>query len=177
MKLTRLSFILLALAGHAFSVSAEDGNTARPGGKLPKDVKVALVKVAGDFVDPVNVAVPRDGSGRVFVCERPGVVRIIKDGKVLPKPFLDIHETVVSSFLEQGLYDIEFHPDFKTNGKFYIHYSDMWFNGDSFIVEYKVSAKNPDKADPDSARVIMQIEQPYANHNGGELVFGPDGYL
>ncbi|MGB3117848.1 MAG: PQQ-dependent sugar dehydrogenase [Verrucomicrobiales bacterium] len=177
MKLTRLSFILLALAGLAFSASAEEGNTARPGGKLPKDVKVALVKVAGDFVDPVNVAVPRDGSGRVFVCERPGVVRIIKDGKVLPKPFLDIHETVVSSFLEQGLYDIEFHPDFKTNGKFYIHYSDMWFNGDSFIVEYKVSAKNPDKADPDSARVIMQIEQTYANHNGGELVFGPDGYL
>ena len=61
----------------------------------------------------------------------------IKTGKFLKRPFLDIKETVVSSFLEQGLYDLEFHPDFKNNRKFYVHYSDMWFNGDSFIVEYQ----------------------------------------
>ena len=152
--------------------------TARPGGKLSRPIQVSLEKVADGFADPVNVVSPRDGSGRLFVVERPGVVKIVdKNGKVLKRPFLDIKETVVSSFLEQGLYDLEFHPDFKNNRKFYVHYSDMWFNGDSFIVEYQATADNPNRADLDSVRVVMQIEQPYSNHNGGELVFGPDGYL
>jgi glucose/arabinose dehydrogenase len=161
-----------------FAASSVQAQTVtQPGGTLPRNTAIQLVQVADGFIDPVNVAIPNDGSGRLFVVERPGTVRIIKNGKTLKRPFLDIHRTVVSSFLEQGLYDLEFHPDFKTNGLFYIHYSDMWFNGDSFIVEYSVSKDNPDKADLKSSRVIMQIEQPYANHNGGELAFGPDGYL
>jgi glucose/arabinose dehydrogenase len=163
----------LALASFA---SAQD-KVAQPGGKLPKDVSIELVEVAGGFIDPINVAIPKDGTDRVFVVERQGVIRIIKDGEVLKRPFMDISDIVVSSFVEQGLYDIEFHPYFKKNGLFYIHYSDMWFNGDSMIAEYKVDSKNKDKADPDSARVIIRIHQPYANHNGGEIVFGPDGYL
>ena len=152
---------------------------AQPGGKLPKPIDVRIVKVIGDLVDPINVVSPKDGTGRLFIVERDGYVRILKDGKIQSrkKAFLNISDTTVSSFLEQGLYDIEFHPDFKKNGKFYVHYSDMWFNGDSFIVEYTVDKDNPDKADKESVRVIMTIEQPYANHNGGELAFGPDGYL
>ena len=173
-KLCTLFIIAFFLSHASF---AEEHNTARPGGKIPGSPKIELVQVAHGFVDPINVAVPKDGSGRVFVVERPGTVRIVKNGKILKEPFLDIRQTVVSSFLEQGLYDLEFHPDFKKNGKFYVHYSDMWFNGDSFIVEYKADTKNPNKADIKSAKVIMKIEQPYANHNGGELVFGPDGYL
>lgn len=162
----------------ALSVAAAPThNTAEPGGKLPKPLKVALVQVATGFVDPVRVTPAPDGSNRLFVCERTGVVRLIKDGKIADKPFLDIHDTVVSSFLEQGLYDLEFHPKFRENRKFYVHYSDMWFNGASFIVEYQASAKNPDRADPESARVVMQMVRPYANHNGGEIAFGPDGYL
>ncbi|MDE0835904.1 MAG: PQQ-dependent sugar dehydrogenase [Akkermansiaceae bacterium] len=148
--------------------------------KLPKPVSIQMIKIADDLIDPINVVSPKDGTGRLFVIERDGYVRIIdKEGKIQPrkKAFLNISDTTVSSFLEQGLYDLEFHPDFKTNGKFYIHYSDMWFNGDSFIVEYQVSKTNPNKADKKTVRVIMQIEQPYANHNGGELAFGPDGYL
>ena len=141
-------WILPCLA--ALSVSAAPThNTATPGGKLPTPLKVALVQVATGFVDPVRVTPAPDGSNRLFVCERTGVVRLVKDGKTADKPFLDIHDTVVSSFLEQGLYDLEFHPKFQENGKFYIHYSDMWFNGASFVVEYKVSAKNPDRADPE----------------------------
>ncbi|MGC6459686.1 MAG: PQQ-dependent sugar dehydrogenase [Akkermansiaceae bacterium] len=167
-----------AMAQEASSVPTKKEDVAQPGRtKLPKPVKIAMVKVAGDLIDPINVTSAGDGSGRLFICERHGVVRVFKDGKILKRPFLDISDTTVSSFLEQGLYDIEFHPKFKENGKFYVHYSDMWFNGDSFIVEYQVNKNNPDKADPKTARVVMQIEQPYANHNGGELVFGPDGYL
>jgi glucose/arabinose dehydrogenase len=161
----------------AVGLNGQMHNTAEKGGKLTGSPAIELVQVATGFVDPINVAVPKDGSGRVFVVERPGIVKIVENGKVLKEPFLDIRQTVVSSFLEQGLYDLEFHPDYKKNGLFYVHYSDMWFNGDSFIVQYKVSDKNPNMADKNSGKVIMKIEQPYANHNGGELVFGPDGYL
>ncbi|MDG0994683.1 MAG: PQQ-dependent sugar dehydrogenase [Akkermansiaceae bacterium] len=190
MKKTTIQYASAATLGLALSITpiaaqatntmvpSKKENVAQPGNtKLPKPVKIAMVKVAGDLIDPINVTSANDGTGRMFICERQGVVKILKDGKILKRPFLDISDTTVSSFLEQGLYDIEFHPKFKENGKFYVHYSDMWFNGDSFIVEYKVNKNNPDKADPKTARVIMQIEQPYANHNGGELVFGPDGYL
>lgn len=174
--------LLFALAALTLSLplaaySAEATKPVQPGGKLPKKVAIQLVKVADDLVEPVHVAAPNDGSGRVFICERPGVVKVVKDGKVLRRPFLDIKDKTVSSFLEQGLYDIEFHPKFKENGLFYIHYSDMWFNGDGLIVEYKVKADNPDQADMESARVVMHLERPYCNHNGGEIVFGPDGYL
>ena len=177
-NLTRCACLVTALLlASSGALNAQASKTARPGGKIPRNLEVQLEKVAGGFTDPVNVVSPRDGSGRLFVVERPGIVKIVKDGEVMRRPFLDIKETVVSSFLEQGLYDMEFHPNFKNNGLFYVHYSDMWFNGDSFIVEYRASSDNPDRADLDSVRVVMQIEQPYSNHNGGELVFGPDGYL
>ncbi len=161
------------------SARAADTETlpAQPGGKLPGSVAIQLVKVADGLVDPVHVAAPHDGTGRLFVCERPGVVRIVKDGKLLAKPFLDIKDKTLSSFLEEGLYAIEFHPKFKENGIFYISYADLWFNGATLLVEYRVDKKNPDKADPDSARVVMQIDFPYCNHHGGKMKFGPDGCL
>ncbi len=170
--------LILALAlGAGMSASAADPKPVQPGGKLPGNPKIVLVKVADGLAEPTHVDAPKDGSGRIFVCERPGLVRVIKNGKLLKKPFLDIRQVTVSSFLEQGLYDIAFHPKYKENGLFYVHYSDMWFNGDGMIVEYKVKKGKPDEADPDSARVVMQLHRPYCNHNGGEITFGPDGYL
>jgi glucose/arabinose dehydrogenase len=157
-------------------VAAEDA-PAQPGGKVEGVPAVALVKVADGLVDPVDVAAPNDGSGRLFVCERHGVIRVVKDGKLLEKPALDIRDKTLSSFLEEGLFGVEFHPKFKENGLVYVSYSDLWFNGATMLVEYKVSKKNPDRLDPDSARVIMQIDFPYCNHHGGKMKFGPDGYL
>lgn len=159
------------------SLHAEVASVAVPGGKLPSATAIQFVKVADGLVDPIHVTSPKDGSGRLFVCERPGLVRIIKDGKLQEKPFLDIKDKTLSSFLEEGLFAIEFHPKFKENGLFYISYSDLWFNGSTMLVQYKVSDKNPDKADMDSAKVIMQIDFPYCNHHGGKMAFGPDGYL
>jgi glucose/arabinose dehydrogenase len=153
-------------------------NVARPGGKLPKDVKVQLVEVAGGFVDPIHVASPKDGSGRLFVCERPGVIKIIgKDGKVMDEPFYDNKANTSFQFLESGLYCVEFHPKFKENGLLYISYADMWFNGSTMIVEYKVDANDKNKVDMASARPIMRIDFPYCNHHGGKIAFGPDGFL
>lgn len=160
------------------TVKPEEIEVARPGGKLPGDVKVQLVKVAGDFVDPIHVASAKDGTGRLFVCERPGRIKIInKNGKVLDEPFYDNLANTAFQFLECGLYCVEFHPKFKENGLLYVSYADMWFNGATFIVEYKVAGGDANKVDMSSARPIMRIDFPYANHHGGKIAFGPDGYL
>jgi glucose/arabinose dehydrogenase len=153
-------------------------NTAVPGGKLTGNVAVQLVEVAGGFVDPIHVTAPKDGTGRLFVCERPGTIKIIgKDGKVLDEPFYNNTANTLFQFVEEGLYCIEFHPKFKENGLFYVSYADLWFNGATFIVEYKVDPSDPNKADMASARPILRIDYPYCNHHGGKIAFGPDGYL
>jgi glucose/arabinose dehydrogenase len=176
MKLT-LSLLTLTAMLTGASLRAAETKPAQPGGKLPGNVAVSLVKVADDLVDPVSVAAPNDGTGRVFVVERPGVIQIIKDGKKLKKPFLDIKDKTISSFLELGMFSMAFHPDFKSNGKVYVAYADLWFNGATMIAEYKVSKSNPDRLDPESVKILMQIDFPYCNHHGGQIAFGPDGYL
>ncbi len=169
--------LLLTMAMAFMVIVARGEKTARPGGDLPGEVAIDLVKVGDGFVDPMNVVSPPGESDRLFVIERWGVVRIIQDGEVLDEPFLDLRNDVVTAFLEQGLYDLAFHPNFQENGLFYVHYADRMRNGDSMIVEYKVSSDNPNRADFQSARPVLKIKQPWANHNGGELAFGPDGYL
>lgn len=166
-----------ATAFTGLSATAAEPETVQPGGKLPNQLKVSLVEVAGGFVDPIHVACPPDGSGRLFVCERPGRIKIIKNGKVLPEPFYDNIANTLFQFVEEGCYCIAFHPNFKQNGLFYVSYADMWFNGSTMIVQYKVSSDDPDKADMASAKPIMRIDFPYANHHGGKIAFGPDGYL
>ena len=173
----RVVFGLLVIVAAAIPCSAQS-NTAHAGGKLPGSPKIQLVEVASGFVDPIHVASPKDGTGRLFVCERPGIIKIIdKTGKVLDEPFFNNTANTSFQFLENGLYCIAFHPNFKQNGLFYVSYADMWFNGATFIVEYKVSATDPNKADMNSARPIMRIDFPYCNHHGGKIAFGPDGYL
>ncbi|HZB39299.1 MAG TPA: PQQ-dependent sugar dehydrogenase, partial [Beijerinckiaceae bacterium] len=110
---------------------------ARPGGTIPGAQKLALVKVADGFNDPVGVSVANDGSGRIFVVERVGRVKVVKDGKVNQAPFLDLTNInplgsdVQTGFVEQGLWSIAFHPKFKENGYFFVHYASLPFNGAS----------------------------------------------
>jgi glucose/arabinose dehydrogenase len=115
-----------------------------------------------------------DGSGRLFVVEQRGRILIIKDGAVNPTPFLDIVPLVGSDSLERGLLSVAFHPDYKNNGLFFINYTDR--QGNTVIARYQVTG-NPDVADPNSAGILLTIDQPYPNHNGGQLAFGPDGFL
>ena len=120
------------------------------------------------------VANAGDGSGRLFVLIQSGTIRIYQNGAVLDTPFLDITDRVGSSGLEQGLLGIAFHPDYKQNGFFYVNYTDK--NGDTVIARYQVTA-DPNRADPASEKALIRVDQPFANHNGGSVVFGPDGYL
>jgi glucose/arabinose dehydrogenase/uncharacterized cupredoxin-like copper-binding protein len=150
----------------------------QPGGTLAGNPSVQLVKVASGLADPINVAAANDGSGRLFVIERPGFIRIIdKDGNLLSDPFLDLSTLVQSDYLEQGVLGLAFHPDYKNNGRFYVNFTDFHTNGDTFVMEFHVSADDPNVADRESGRLLLSFDQPYVNHNGGTIKFGPDGYL
>jgi len=124
---------------------------------------------------PIAIAEPGDGSGRLFIAEQPGVIRIYQGGALLPEPFLDIRPRVGSRGNEQGLLGLAFHPAYAQNGLFYVNYTDL--NGDSVIARFSVSGNDANRADAGTELQLMNISQPYANHNGGSVVFGPDGYL
>jgi glucose/arabinose dehydrogenase/mono/diheme cytochrome c family protein len=151
---------------------------ARPGGNLPGNVSLELVRVADGLIDPVNVASAGDGSGRLFIVERVGFIRILdEDNNLREEPFIDLSALVKTDFLEMGLLGLAFHPNYSENGFFYVYFNHYSTNGTSFVVEYQVSEDNYDQANPDSARVVLTVPQPFINHNGGTIKFGPDGYL
>jgi len=124
---------------------------------------------------PVEVGNAADGSGRLFVVEQGGRIRIVRANALLPTPLLDLSALVVSGG-EQGLLGLAFHPQFRSNGRFFVNYTRSP-DGATVIASYRVSATNPDVGDPSTAQILLVIPQPFANHNGGTLRFGPDGYL
>ena len=131
--------------------------------------------VASGLSQPLFVTNAGDGSGRMFVLERAGRIRIIDaGGSLLATPFLDITSLVGDGGSEQGLLGLAFHPDYADNGHFYLVYTDV--AGDDVLARYDVSS-DPDLADAGSAQILLTIPEPAANHNGGMLTFGPDGYL
>ena len=133
-----------------------------------------LRQVASGFTRPTYVTHAGDGSGRLFVLEKPGRILIVQDGSVLSTPFLNITNVVHDGGNEQGLLGLAFHPDFANNGRFFVAYTTTDTNS---VAEYRVTGSDPNVADPSSARVLMAIPDQYSNHNGGMLAFGPDGYL
>ncbi len=134
---------------------------------------ISLESVASGFNQPLNIQ--NAGDDRLFIVEKGGRIKIINsDGTVNPDNFLDLSGQI-SSDSERGLLGLAFHPDYSNNGYFYVYYSKP--NGDSQISRFSVDAGNPDLADPTSELLLFDIEQPFSNHNGGCIAFGPEGYL
>src|SRR5439155_2129439 len=140
----------------------------------PKTTTIRLEPVASGLSSPTDIVDARDGSGRLFVGETGGTIRILRGGMVVSQPFLDITALVGSNGSEQGLLGLAFHPQYRTNGQFYVNYTDK--RGNTVVSRYRVS-NQPDRADAASASLVLAVDQPYVNHNGGNLLFGPDGYL
>jgi glucose/arabinose dehydrogenase len=132
--------------------------------------------VASGLDRPIYVTAPA-GDPRLFIVEQKGTVRLLKEGSLLPEPFLDIDALVKDpfQFSEQGLLGLAFHPDFATNRYFFVNYTDN--AGNTVIARYEADAMDPDVADLGSAEIVLTQAQPASNHNGGTLEFGPDGYL
>jgi len=135
---------------------------------------VNIQSVVGGLDNPVDIANADDGSGRLFIVSQRGSIYIWDGSQVLNTPFLDI-ESRVDFGGEQGLLGLAFHPDYSNNGQFYVHYSDST-GGDTVVSEFTVSG-NPDQADAGSEVIIFAENQPFSNHNGGTIQFGPDGFL
>ena len=159
--------IVAALALAACNGSSTEEPPPPPGGDA-----VRLQEVARGLSSPVHATAPA-GDGRLFVVEQPGRIRVVEDGALLPTPFLDITSRVGSGG-ERGLLSMAFHPDYAENGFFYVNYTDT--NGDTRVERYRVSADR-NRADAGSARLVLGVEQPFSNHNGGLVTFGPDGML
>jgi glucose/arabinose dehydrogenase len=140
----------------------------------PTDAHIQLALKASGLSKPVFVTSAPDGSGRLFIVEQTGRIRILKNGVILPTPFLSIR-SYVSGATEQGLLGLAFSPKFATNHKLYVDYTDL--NGNTIIREYRTLTSDPNRVAVTTGRTILKINQPYANHNGGMLAFGPDGYL
>jgi glucose/arabinose dehydrogenase len=136
---------------------------------------VSSARVAGGLVNPIDIAHAGDGTGRLFVAEQRGTVRIVVGGQVAPTPFLDIGANVVAGG-EQGLLGMAFHPRYRTDGRVFVDYTRK-ADGATVISSFRVSAANANVADPASEQVLLVIAQPFPNHNGGALRFGPDGLL
>ena len=160
----RLCIGLLVLAG-----GCDDGN----GPNFDDPVPVTLEPVVQGLSAPVFLTAPPGDTERLFVVEQGGSIRIVRNGVIEEPPFLNVSSRITSGG-EQGLLGLAFHPSYVTNGHLYVNYTDTL--GHTQVVRYTVSA-DPDVADSTSAFPILTVQQPYANHNGGMIAFGPDDML
>lgn len=149
--------------------------TPAPVQPIPEPAAFRWIPVVSGLTKPVGLTHAGDASGRIFVIEQSGLIRVIQADRLDLRPFLDIRDRVGSQGLEQGLLGLAFHPDYPENNTFYVNYTDR--DGNTVIARFQVSAADPGRADANSEMRLLQVQQPYANHNGGEVAFGPDGYL
>lgn len=144
--------------------------------------------VSEGFTAPTVLAEAPDGTGRIFIADQVGVIYIVMpDGTLRDEPFLDLRDQIVAlsgNFDERGLIGFAFHPDFADNGAVYVHYSarrrdtaPAAYDHTGRVVEFRVSPTDPHRADPASEVTVIEIDQPYSNHNGGAIAFHPDGHL
>ncbi len=160
----------------SFLARALDLEPDRPPVVSPWRLELVVGRIQGGTTDLQAPA----GDDRLFLVTKDGLIRIISDGAFLPEPFLDLSNTVLDGGPEEGLLGLAFHPDFDTNRKFYVFYTDAdGPDGHSRVYEYLADAADPDRADPSTARHIITFEQrpTSATHKGGQLQFGDDGFL
>lgn len=159
---------------------------------IKSDLVIGLERVADGLVSPVHATHANDGSGRLFIVDQAGQIRIVKNGVLLPTPFLDVSAQLPAlntTFDERGLLGLAFHPNYRSNGRFFIRYSRPRTSGplapcngtsrgchEEVLAEHRVSADDPDVADPNGT-ILFRIDEPEFNHNAGMVAFGPDGYL
>lgn len=161
-----LAGVALLVAGCGFGGLQHEPSPKRSLSVLPT---LRLAKVVSGLAAPVHLAAPGGEPGRLYVVEQAGRVRVLQDGRL--RTFLDIRN-LVSYGGEQGLLSIAFHPSYAQNRRFYVDYTDV--NGDTRVVEYR---SNGSRALESTRRQLLFVDQPYSNHNGGQLAFGPDGFL
>ena len=139
---------------------------------------LSLEEFASGLSQPVGIKHAGDASGRVFILEQTGLIKVVKNGTVNPTPFLDLTGVIDNAANEQGLLGLAFHPDYINNGYFYVNYTRDPGPGNDLttVARYQVSAGNPDVADTNETK-ILEIPQDAGNHNGGDIHFGPDGFL
>lgn len=146
----------------------------------PDPAAMQLTAVAVGFHRPIYATHAGDGTGRLFVLEQSGKIWILQDDARATVPFLDVSALIspaalTQRYTEQGLLGLAFHPEYANNGVFFIYYTDR--GGNSVVARYQVMPEQPRLADPGSGQIIFRLNQPYPNHNGGHIDFGPDGYL
>jgi len=156
------------------SSTATIPSAANPSG-FPNPQAYVWQPVATNLDQPIGIFNAGDGSNRLFIIEQTGKIRILKDGLLLTAPFLDITDRVGSNGSERGLLGLAFHPNYAQNSNFSVNYTDK--AGNTVIARFSVSKNDPNQADPNSEFRLLHIQQPYPNHNGGEVDFGPDGFL
>lgn len=166
--MNRLAFLLIPLSALPCACS----EAVAPGPDEPGAAGIRLETVATGLASPVLLTAP-PGDARLFVVEQGGRIRVIDASGLKTRPFLDITD-LVSSGGERGLLGLAFSPDYATTGEFVVDYTDR--SGNTRVERYAVSA-DPDSADPGSARIVLSVQQPFSNHNGGLVTFGPDGML
>jgi glucose/arabinose dehydrogenase len=162
-----LALFLLSLALPAMLASAQNGDT---------EDQVAVELVMDGLAGPLFAT--HAGDERMFIVEKGGTIRIMEDGQLLDEPFLDISDRVHDQDFEQGLLGLAFHPDYEDNGTLYVSYSEVPSGRQFIVASYQRSADNPNRADPESAIILLDVYHEGNNHYGGMLEFGPlDGYL
>ena len=141
-----------------------------------EEKKLSSVLIADGYKKPVFITSYPNNAKLLYIVEQAGLIKLINDGKKLSRPFFDINKRVVNPNRpgdERGLLGFAFHPNHTNNGKFYINYMDN--DGNTIISEFSTNSKL--RADHKSERILLKLQQPYGNHNGGDIQFGPDGYL
>src|SRR6185503_10853238 len=149
--------------------------TPSPPPSYPPLASVRLEAIASGLSSPIGITNAGDGSGRLFVNEQRGRIRVVEaDGTLREAPFVDLSDRILAGG-ERGLLGVAFHPDFATNGRLFVHYSRA---GDgATVISELTAAPDHQSASAASERILITHDQPFANHNGGQIAFGPDGYL